>query len=230
MEERPNALLLKFPGTNCDFETARALEASGFSTQILPIAGFKTENLEAVNLVVLSGGFSYGDYVMAGRLAQLETERRVDADTMLSYLPETHRSRLPVRITAGSDGFEQGEAGANEKEMLYKVLFDLKGELDDLKRVVLDIMNKGGQISHEDQVAVKRAFSEDEISNLPVKFDGNSVHDVIEVEPSLSLIASEKERIIKALDKHKNKRKLAAAELGISERTLYRKIKEYDLK
>ena len=77
MEERPNALLLKFPGTNCDFETARALEASGFSTQILPIAGFKTESLEAVNLVVLSGGFSYGDYVMAGRLAQLETERRV---------------------------------------------------------------------------------------------------------------------------------------------------------
>lgn len=77
MEERPNALLLKFPGTNCDFETARALEESGFSTQILPIAGFKTESLEAVNLVVLSGGFSYGDYVMAGRLAQLETERRV---------------------------------------------------------------------------------------------------------------------------------------------------------
>ena len=77
MEERPNALLLKFPGTNCDFETARALEASGFSTTILPIAAFKKESLDSVKLVVLSGGFSYGDYVMAGRLAQLETQRKV---------------------------------------------------------------------------------------------------------------------------------------------------------
>ena len=58
MEERPNALLLKFPGTNCDFETARALEASGFSTTILPIAAFKKESLDSVKLVVLSGGFS----------------------------------------------------------------------------------------------------------------------------------------------------------------------------
>jgi len=77
MEERPDALLLKFPGTNCDFETARALEASGFSTTIVPIAAFKKESLDSVKLVVLSGGFSYGDYVMAGRLAQLETQRKV---------------------------------------------------------------------------------------------------------------------------------------------------------
>ncbi len=164
------------------------------------------------------------------QMSVLETERLIDEDTILSYLPETHRSRLPVRITTGSDGFESGEAGANEKEMLYKVLFDLKGELDDLKRVVLDLMNKGGQISQEDQAAVKRAFADGDISNLPVKFEGSPVQEAVEVEPSLSLIASEKELIIKSLAKHKNKRKLAAAELGISERTLYRKIKEYDLK
>ena len=77
MEERTNALLLKYPGTNCDFETARALEAAGFSTKILPIARFTEDSLKSIQLVVLSGGFSYGDYVMAGRLAQLETERRV---------------------------------------------------------------------------------------------------------------------------------------------------------
>ena len=168
------------------------------------------------------------------QMSVLEAERKIDSDTILSYLPETHRSRLPVRITTGSDGFEQGEAGANEKEMLYKVLFDMKGELDDLKRVVLDIIKSGGQISQADKDAVQRAFTDEEISNMPVRFNnpnGPVVHDVVELESSsLSLIDSERELIIKALDKHKNKRKLAAAELGISERTLYRKIKEYDLK
>ena len=159
------------------------------------------------------------------QMSVLEAERRVDADTILSYLPETHRSRLPVRITTGSDGFEEGEAGTNEKKMLYNVLFDLKKELDDLKRVVFGIMENEGQISQEDKAAVQRAFSEDDVaSNLLV------VQDAVEVESSLSLIDSERELIIKALDKHKNKRKRAAAELGISERTLYRKIKEYDLK
>jgi DNA-binding NtrC family response regulator len=159
------------------------------------------------------------------QMSVLEADRRIDSDTILSYLPETHRSRLPVRITAGEDGFEDDESGTNEKKMLYKVLVDMKSELDDLKRVVLDIIEKGGQISNEDKEAVQRALSsEDGESNLPV------VQDAVEVESSLSLIDSERELIIKALDKHKNKRKMAAAELGISERTLYRKIKEYDLK
>ena len=168
------------------------------------------------------------------QMSVLEAERKIDSDTILSYLPDTHRSRLPVRIDTGSDGFEQGGAGANEKEMLYKVLFDMKGELDDLKRVVLDIIKSGAQISQADKDAVQRVFTDKEISNMSVRFSdpsGPVVHDVVELESSsLSLIDSERELIIKALDKHKNKRKLAAAELGISERTLYRKIKEYDLK
>ncbi len=168
------------------------------------------------------------------QMSVLEAERKIDSDTILSYLPETHRSRLPVRITTGRDGFEKGETGANEKEMLYKVLFDMKGELDDLKRVVLDIIKSGGQISQANKDAVQRAFTDEEISNMPVRFNnsnGPMVHDVVELETtSLSLIDSERELIIKALSMHKNKRKLAAAELGISERTLYRKIKEYDLK
>ena len=77
MEERPHALLLKFPGTNCDAETSRALEEAGFSTEILPIACVEEKSLGSAQLIVLSGGFSYGDYVMAGRLAQLELERRI---------------------------------------------------------------------------------------------------------------------------------------------------------
>tara|TARA_Y100000739_G_C20597044_1_gene460881 strand:+ start:1081 stop:2271 length:1191 start_codon:yes stop_codon:yes gene_type:complete len=159
------------------------------------------------------------------QMSVLEAERVIDSDTILSYLPETNRSRLPVRITTGTDGFEEGEAGANEKEMLYKVLFDMKSELDDLKRVVIGMIENGGQISQKDKDAVQRAFGgEDDSSNLPL------VQDAVEVESSLSLIDSERELIIKALEKHKNKRKMAAAELGISERTLYRKIKEYDLK
>ena len=171
---------------------------------------------------------------IAEQMSVLETERRVDSETILSYLPETHRSRLPVRITTGSDGFEQGEAGANEKEMLYKVLFDMKAELDDLKQVVVRLMNNGGAISKDDEAKVQRVFSDsDSGSNLPLRLskpNDQVVQDVVEIQSSLSLIDSERELIIKALDKHKNKRKLAAAELGISERTLYRKIKEYDLK
>ncbi len=167
------------------------------------------------------------------QMSILETERRVDSDTIISYLPENHGSRLPVRITTGSDGFEPGKAGSNEKEMLYKVLFDMKAELDDLKNVVVGIMNNGGAISKDDQAKVQRVFSDSVSgSNLPVRLSNPNDHDihVVEIQSSLSLIDSERELIIKALDKHKNKRKLAAAELGISERTLYRKIKEYDLK
>ncbi len=79
MEDRPCALLLKFPGTNCDAETARALEAVGFVTEVLPVSALKPEKLVGVSLVVLSGGFSYGDYVMSGRIASLVTEQKIGA-------------------------------------------------------------------------------------------------------------------------------------------------------
>jgi phosphoribosylformylglycinamidine synthase I len=78
MEERPCAVLLKFPGTNCDAETARALEAVGFITETVPISVLKPETLVGVSLVVLSGGFSYGDYVMSGRIASLVTEQKIE--------------------------------------------------------------------------------------------------------------------------------------------------------
>lgn len=77
MEDRPCALLLKFPGTNCDAETSRALEAVGFVTEVLPVSALKPEKLVGVSLVVFSGGFSYGDYVMSGRIASLVTEQKI---------------------------------------------------------------------------------------------------------------------------------------------------------
>ena len=84
MEERPHALLLKYPGTNCDIETARALEAVGFSTEIAQISEANEGMFDGAHLVMLCGGFSYGDYVMAGRMAQLETELRL-GDTLKNF-------------------------------------------------------------------------------------------------------------------------------------------------
>ena len=80
----PIALLIKFPGTNCDRETARALESVGFSAKIRPVAVVGPQDLKDCQLVVLPGGFSYGDYIMAGRLAELELERRL-AGTLKDY-------------------------------------------------------------------------------------------------------------------------------------------------
>ena len=168
------------------------------------------------------------------QMSVLETERIIDSDTLLGYLPETSRSQLPARITSGEDGFESGDSGQNEREMLYKVLFDLKGELNDLKTLVLGVIEKGGQLNAEDEDLVKRVFDKSEQTtssgSFPVVLRKEESSTVVEIQPSLSLIDSERELIKRALDKHKNKRKFAAAELGISERTLYRKIKEYDLK
>ena len=74
---KPHALLIKFPGTNCDNETARALAQAGFTTEVLPIALLEPGSLDQAKLVVFSGGFSYGDYVMSGRIAQLMTKHKL---------------------------------------------------------------------------------------------------------------------------------------------------------
>ena len=178
------------------------------------------------------------------QMSILETNRRIDADTLLSYLPETHRSRLPS-TTNGNFGSSEG---MDEREILYKVLFDMKGDLNDLKQLVMSLMKNGGLRGSEAEAElVQRVFQDDLASGetqhamaaLP-QFAGpegrsmNSqlqdvAHQPVE-EVILSLQDSEKELIRRALEKHRNKRKYAAEELGISERTLYRKIKEYDLK
>lgn len=77
MNDQPSALLIKFPGTNCDAETARALQTAGFVSTTVPISLVTRDHFKAAQLVVMSGGFSYGDYVMAGRIAQLVTERKL---------------------------------------------------------------------------------------------------------------------------------------------------------
>lgn len=78
MDAGPRALLLKFPGTNCDRETARALETVGFEAAVRPVADLEPADLTEPRVVVLSGGFSYGDYVRAGRFARLVLQRKLD--------------------------------------------------------------------------------------------------------------------------------------------------------
>ena len=175
-------------------------------------------------------------------MSVLERERLINSDTLLGYLPETSRSRLPVRVTSGTDGFEESDSGRNEREILYKVLFEMKGDLNNLKELVLGLIKNGGSLSVDDEIRVKRMFDEHSsshhsASNFPIVFSGGDtpdnsikVNDSQGIEPSLSLIDSEKELIKMALEKYNNRRKDAAEELGISERTLYRKIKEYSLK
>ena len=73
----PHALILKFPGTNCDAETARALKAAGFTAEVLPVALLEPSKVDAAQIIVFAGGFSYGDYVMSGRIAQLITKHKL---------------------------------------------------------------------------------------------------------------------------------------------------------
>jgi transcriptional regulator with PAS, ATPase and Fis domain len=135
----------------------------------------------------------------------------------------------------------------SERELMYKFLFDMKKDLTELKKLVLDVIAQGGNspLSTEQNTVINRLYQEvnetiDSPSRLlPVAKDKeaeftydkstDSYEQHEEVEESLSLEDREKELIQKALEKHRGKRKYAAGELGISERTLYRKIKEYNL-
>jgi transcriptional regulator with PAS, ATPase and Fis domain len=192
------------------------------------------------------------------QMSILEQSRSIDADTLLGYLPESHRSRLPVQNR------EENASTLNEREILYKVLFDMRQEMQDLKKLVLEVM-KDSQIFEDQAELVSRVFSASEnpqkrlpsgrdeseeptaasnrtewqgtpwnseagVSTNALDSASMNTQEVEEVEEVLSLQDSEKELIRKALSKHRNKRKYAALELGISERTLYRKIKEYGLK
>tara|TARA_B100000767_G_scaffold115357_1_gene110073 strand:- start:6625 stop:7926 length:1302 start_codon:yes stop_codon:yes gene_type:complete len=196
------------------------------------------------------------------QMSILEQNRSIDADTLLGYLPESHRSRLPVRKAVTDEA-----SSLNEREILYKVLFDMRKDMQDLKKLVFEMM-KDSQVSERHTDLINRLFhpAENAPKQLPVGLieqeesadqikapewqaspwktalqehsnesenhsDSNlPAQDVEEVEEVLSLQDSEKELIRKALTKHRNRRKYAALELGISERTLYRKIKEYGLK
>jgi transcriptional regulator with PAS, ATPase and Fis domain len=163
------------------------------------------------------------------QLSVIEQTREVDAKTLRGYLPEQSTALVAL---GGAQG--QGADTINERELIFKFLFDMKNDLNALKEQVKAIT--GGQplatamppVYREEYFVQPGAPPQGTVSILPA---GRQHEDVehTEVEESLSLEEKEKEMIRKALVKHRNKRKNAAQELGISERTLYRKIKEYDI-
>jgi transcriptional regulator with PAS, ATPase and Fis domain len=177
------------------------------------------------------------------QISVIEVAREIDAVTLASYLP-VENEKMPSLIN------ESSSENYSEREIMYKFLFDMKKDLSELKKIVIDIA-RGGEIDlNSDQAAIiNRMYQEvnnGQHANMhntrilppaiePLKNDypienehtDYEVHE--ELEESLSLEDREKDLIQKALGKHRGKRKYAAAELGISERTLYRKIKEYNL-
>jgi len=174
------------------------------------------------------------------QISVIEQEREVTAPILAHYLPDSHERRLPVPVRA-----PEGKGFNSEREILYKVLFDMKSDMHDLKNLVFDLLNAGGEpgnLTESGVKAMRNLFNDSDIPKetfepsqpVQVGYGPARANRVIEdteevIEESLSLTDREKELIIKALDKNNGKRKLAAAELGISERTLYRKIKEYGL-
>lgn len=171
------------------------------------------------------------------QLSVIETERLIDMLTMKQYLPDYYEDKLPALYNSPVDE----KTFNSERELLYKILFDMKNDMNDLKKLVHDIMQKGSldseSHSNNSQIIEKLIQEESSLINAETPkphFNVGQQEDIIQdteeiIEESLSLEEKEKEFIRKALNKHNGKRKYAAEELGISERTLYRKIKEYDI-
>ncbi len=188
---------------------------------------------------------------IAEQISVLEEKRSVTAGTLSSYLPNAHNSNLPAVVDPG----KKESDFSTEREILYKVLFDMKGDLNDLKKLTLELLksNDGEKVQEENETLIRKIYGgkneevpqenvaevlnlpepivENEVlpSQPPVQEDRYHFAEEIEEEETLSLQEKEIELIRKSLERNRGKRKAAAAELGISERTLYRKIKQYDL-
>lgn len=178
------------------------------------------------------------------QISVIEQERLITPEIMNMYLPAQEVGMVPVLASHAHDG--EGKTFANEREILYQVLFDMKKDLNDLKQVVKDMLADGAiaNRSAEDKAFIRDTLSDQSQYRIPVKYsekflqtpfhseggDKDDVQDATEyVEETMSLQEVEREMIIKALERHEGKRRAAANDLEISERTLYRKIKEYKL-
>ena len=172
------------------------------------------------------------------QISIIEKERLIDAKNLHHYIPVQNENRLPALYHNVDE-----KTFSSEREILYQILFDMKKDMNDLKKLVHDILKNEATIAdvRDDNAQLIRKLYQNENGNYvpdqpaPSRVTVNptpsqKIFDTEEfVEESLSLEDKEVEMIRKALEKHKGKRKYAALELGISERTLYRKIKEYDI-
>jgi transcriptional regulator with PAS, ATPase and Fis domain len=183
---------------------------------------------------------------VAEQISVLETKREISSQTLLSYLPQEN-ANLPSVIGAKKSKSDF----SNEREILYKVLFDMKSDLNDLKKLTLELMQNGSsKVQEANKGLIQKIYGKPEentifeeesnVEMIPTQnniiqetFDDDEENylfaEAIDEEETLSLEAKEIELIKKSLERNKGKRKAAADELGISERTLYRKIKQYDL-
>uniref|UniRef100_UPI00404A37A9 sigma 54-interacting transcriptional regulator n=1 Tax=Gelidibacter sp. TaxID=2018083 RepID=UPI00404A37A9 len=186
----------------------------------------------------------------AEQISVLEQNRTINASTLQSYLPQ-QGSNLPAIINTSKSESDF----SSEREILYKVLFDMKSDLNDLKKLTMELMKSGNasDVQKKNESLIQKIYGEDDddtnyedtiedvdIVAIPEKISSSSdayeqtqdkyhFAEEVEEEETLSLHDKELELIKKSLERHKGKRKLAADELGISERTLYRKIKQFDL-
>lgn len=184
---------------------------------------------------------------VAEQISVLETKREISSQTLLSYLP-MENPNLPSVI-----GTKKSESDfSNEREILYKVLFDMKSDLNDLKKLTMELMQNGSsKVQEANKGLIQKIYGKPEenaifeeeprVEMLPnqnnliqEEFEDDDDEnylfaETVDEEETLSLEAKEIELIKKSLERNKGKRKAAADELGISERTLYRKIKQYDL-
>lgn len=179
----------------------------------------------------------------AEEISVVEKERTISLEKVQSYLP--YQNSVPVLV--GSEK-SNGNADHLEREILFKFLLEMKQDLNDLRSLTLDLIHNKENISSQNLDVLKRVIRDNDEADTdfsPLKiipkeevptsivqnydFDDHEYEEVNDLDESLSLQDKEKEMIKKALDKYKGKRRSAADELGISERTLYRKIKQYDL-
>ena len=181
---------------------------------------------------------------MAEQISVLSKDKTVTAEQLKTFLPEHNYSRLPV-LVGGSGSVSQTEF-ANEREILYKLFFDMKKDVNELKKMFFDLLQNPSMAQHAPvfnqdngngnmvkELNVTGSNNNTYSQNQPAVFlhnnDKNNIQQHEDVEESLSIVDKEKELIIKALKKHRGKRRDASLDLGISERTLYRKLKEYDI-
>ena len=160
------------------------------------------------------------------QMSVLEIERNVDLETVKKYIPESNN--LPALSNTNLDSDDENY---NERDILYKILFDLKNDVNEMKKIIDNILNTNENVhleSKDTELIEERKILINETNN----HNNENYQEVTEVEfdgESLSIEKKEKELIIKALRKNRNKRKYAEKDLGISERTLYRKIKHYNI-
>lgn len=181
---------------------------------------------------------------IAEQISVLAEEKTITAQVLEQFLPKQNTQHLPMLVGGSASGASQHEF-MNERDILYKLFFDLKKDVTEMKKMFLEIIQNPNAISSVSDV-IEESYLHDipvvrqhqeaynptvlPVVNQPLILnENNNIQDTVVVDESLNIMDKEKELIEKALRKHKGKRKDAATDLGISERTLYRKLKEYDI-